>query len=67
MRLARLSLGLFGFAAILAATVAVATLWLFLTDPVTVADAVTEGRVTPLVQELAGALYEALLSLLKWL
>jgi hypothetical protein len=53
--------------AVLAATLAGATIWLLLTDPVTVADAVNEGNVTPLVRELAGALYGALRGLLRWL
>jgi hypothetical protein len=64
---ARLSISLFGVVAVLAATLAGATIWLLLTDPVTVADAVNEGNVTPLVRELAGALYGALRGILKWL
>jgi hypothetical protein len=67
MSLVRLSISLFGIVALIAATLAGATIWLFLTDPVTVADAVNEGNVTPLVRELAGALYGALRGLLKWL
>ncbi|MGE3842301.1 MAG: hypothetical protein AB7I50_11995 [Vicinamibacterales bacterium] len=67
MRLARVSLGLAGFVALIAATVALATLWLFLSDPATLADAVSTGRVTPLVRELANAFYEALVALLEWL
>jgi hypothetical protein len=67
MGLLRLSISLFGIVAVLAATLAAATIWLLLTDPVTVADAVNEGNVTPLVRELAGALYGALRGILKWL
>jgi hypothetical protein len=67
MSLVRLSISLFGVVAVLAATLAGATIWLLLTDPVTVADAVNEGNVTPLVRELAGALYGALRGLLRWL
>ena len=67
MSLARFSLGVFGVAGIVAATLAGATIWLVLTDPVTVADAVSEGDVTPLVRELATALYQALQNLLKYL
>lgn len=67
MSLARVSISLFGIVAVIAATLAGATIWLLLTDPVTVADAVNEGNVTPLVRELAGALYGALRGLLKWL
>jgi hypothetical protein len=67
MGLVRLSISLFGVVAVIAATLSAATIWLLLTDPVTVADAVNEGNVTPLVRELAGALYGALRGLLKWL
>ena len=65
--LGRTSLSLFGMVAVVAAILASATIWLLLTDPVTVADAVNEGDVSPLVRELAGAVYEALRGLLKYL
>jgi hypothetical protein len=67
MSLARFSLNLFGIAALVAATLAGATIWLLLTDPVTVADAVTEGDVSPLVRALASVLYSALRDLLRYL
>lgn len=67
MSLVRLSMSVFGVGALLAGTLAGATIWLLLTDPVTVADAVTEGDVTPLVRELAALLVEALRDLLKYL
>ncbi len=67
MQLARVSLSLFGVIAVVSAIVAGATVWLLLTDPVTVADAVNEGQVTPLVRELASVLYNALSGLLKYL
>jgi hypothetical protein len=38
-----------------------------LTDPVTVADAVNEGSVSPFVRELASVVYEALRGILKYL
>lgn len=50
-----------------AALVAGATFWLMLMEPVSVAIAVETGDVTPLVQELASALYTALLRLLEYL
>ena len=46
---------------------AAATIWLFLTNPVTVATAVNEGEISPLVRELARVLFEALSGLLKYL
>ncbi len=67
MRLARLSASLFGTVAVLAALFAGATIWLLLTDPVTVAESVNQGQVSPLVQELATVLYSAFQGILKYL
>jgi hypothetical protein len=52
---------------ILAAIIAGATIWLLLTDPVTVANAVDEGEVTPLVRQLAQVILNALTGLLDYL
>jgi hypothetical protein len=51
----------------LAAIVAGATIWLLLTDPVAVLDAVDEGQVSPLVRQLADIIYNALAGLLDYL
>ncbi len=51
----------------LAAIVAGATIWLLLTDPVTVLNAVDGGQVSPLVRQLADILYNALAGLLDYL
>ncbi len=67
MGIARLSLSLFGTVAVISAMLAGATIWLLLTDPVTVADAVNQGDVSPLVRELAVVFYNALRSLLRYL
>ena len=67
MRLQRLSIGLFGAIAVVSVVLAAATVWLFLTNPVTVANAVNEGDVSPLVRDLADALFNALRGLLKYL
>jgi hypothetical protein len=67
MRLQRLSTSLFGVIAIVTVVLAAATVWLFLTNPVTVATAVNEGEVSPLVRELAQVLINALSGLLKYL
>ena len=67
MNFARFGLGVFGFAGLIAATLAGATVWLVLTDPVTVADAVSEGEISPLIRELADVLYRALRDLLRYL
>jgi hypothetical protein len=52
---------------IVAAIVASATIWLVLTDPVTVANAVNEGEISPLVRQLADIIYRALAGLLDYL
>jgi hypothetical protein len=65
--LGRTSLSLFGTVAVVAAILASATIWLVFTDPVSVANSVTQGDVTPLVRELASAFYEAIRGLLKYL
>ena len=49
-----------GVVGLLAAALAGATIWLLLTDPVTVADAVSEQDVTPFVRQLADVLYQAI-------
>jgi uncharacterized membrane-anchored protein len=65
--LGRTSLSLFGTIALVAAVMASAAIWLVFTDPVTVANSVNQGDVSPLVRELASAVYEALRGLLKYL
>lgn len=67
MRLQRLSTSLFGVIAIVSVVLASATVWLFLTNPVTVANAVNEGEISPLVRDLAQVLLSALSGLLKYL
>jgi hypothetical protein len=67
MRLQRLSLSVFGLIALVCVVMAIATIWLLLTSPVTVATAVNEGDVSPLVRELARILLDALGGLLKYL
>ena len=67
MRYDRIGLSLFGAIALLVVVLAVATIWLFLTNPVTVATAVSEGEITPFVRDLADVLLQALEGLLKYL
>ena len=52
---------------VLAAVVAGAAIWLLLTDPATVANAVDEGEISPLVRQLAQVIYNALAGLLDLL
>jgi hypothetical protein len=67
MRSSRLSVSLSAGIALVAAIFAGALIWLLLSDPITVADAVETGEVAPLVSELAKVLYQAFLSLLDYL
>jgi hypothetical protein len=62
-----LGVSLFGAIALMAIVLAVATVWLFLTNPVTVATAVTEGDVSPFIRDLADVVFRALQGLLKYL
>jgi hypothetical protein len=50
-----------------ATVIAVATIWLILTEPVTVANVVESGEVSPLVRRLAEVLYNALAGLIDYL
>jgi hypothetical protein len=52
---------------VIAAVVAGATIWLLLTDPVTVVNALDEGEVSPLVIKLAEVIYSAIAGLLAYL
>ena len=44
-----------------------ATVWIFLTDPTTVATAMSEGNISPVLQDLVDVLLEALRGLLRYL
>jgi hypothetical protein len=65
--LGSLSFSLVGLIGLLATIMAGATIWLVLTDPVTVAESVDTGEVSPLVRALATTIFEALRDLLKYL
>jgi hypothetical protein len=67
MNFQRLSATVFTVIAVVSILLAAATIWLFLTNPVTVANAVNEGDVSPLVRSLAEVIYQALSGLLKYL
>lgn len=58
---------LVGIIGLFAVVVAGATVWLLLTDPVTVAESIDSGEVSPLVESLAGSIYDAIVTLLKYL
>jgi hypothetical protein len=63
----RVGVSLFALVAIVTIVLAAATIWLFVTNPVTVATAVNEGEISPVVRSLAQAIYAALAGILKYL
>lgn len=67
MDVQKVSVSLFTCIAVISIVLAAATIWLFITNPVTVATSVNEGDVTPLIRELAQVVYQALAGLLKYL
>ena len=67
MILQRVGVSLFTLIALVSIVLAAATIWLFVTNPVTVANAVNEGDISPLVRDLAQVLFAALGGLLKYL
>ena len=65
--LQRDGVSVFTLIALVSIVLAAATIWLFVTNPVTVATAVNEGEISPLVRSLADVLMSALSGLLKYL
>ena len=65
--LQRIGVSLFTLIALVSIVLAAATIWLFVTNPVTVANAVNEGEISPLVRDLAQVLLSALSGILKYL
>ena len=63
MSLARIGMSVAGVVGVLTA----ATIWLLLTDPVTVAEAVSDQDVTPFVRQLANVIFQALRQLVRYL
>ena len=60
-------MSLIGVIALIVVIIALAAVWLFLTNPVTVATAVSDGEISPFVRDLADVLLQALQGLLKYL
>jgi hypothetical protein len=67
MDLARWSVSLVAVIGVMAATVAGATIWLLLTDPVSVANAVSTGDVGPVMQAIGAVIFDAIRGLFKFL
>jgi hypothetical protein len=67
MRFQDIGLSLFGVIAFVSVVLTAAVVWLFLTNPVTVATAINEGEISPLVRSLAEVIFNALAGILKYL
>jgi hypothetical protein len=67
MSLARWSVSLVAIIGLLAATIAGATIWLLVSDPTTVATAVSSGDVAPMMQAIGSVIFSALRGLFKYL
>ena len=63
----RVGVSLASAIAVVSVMLAGATIWLLVTDPTTVVTAVNEGEITPLVRDLAVAIFNALKGILKYL
>ena len=63
--LQRWSASLFGTIAVVSVLLTASTVWLFLTNPVNVVNAINEGDVSPLVRDLAQVLVNALRGLMR--
>jgi hypothetical protein len=66
----RFSLSLLGVIGVFVVVMAVAALWLTISDPVSTATAIdkaSQGDVSPIIKALAGALYDAFQGLIKYL
>jgi hypothetical protein len=70
MGIARWSVSLVAIIGVMAATIAAATIWLLVTDPVRGADAASalaSGEVSPFVKAIGAVIYNALQGLFKYL
>ncbi|HEY1337089.1 MAG TPA: hypothetical protein VGF59_06235 [Bryobacteraceae bacterium] len=67
MSLAQRSLSLAGIVGILTAVFAGGLIYLLVTQPVSTAENIAQGEVSPIVKAVAGVLYDALRGILKFL
>jgi hypothetical protein len=70
MSVIRFSVSLVAIIGLMAATIAGATIWLLLTDPIKSADAASQlmnGDVSPFVSAVGSVIYDALRGLFKYL
>jgi phosphotransferase system glucose/maltose/N-acetylglucosamine-specific IIC component len=64
---ARWSVSLVAIIGIVAATLAAATIWLLVTDPVTVSTAVSTGDIEPFMRAIGDVIFDALRGLFGYL
>jgi hypothetical protein len=67
MSFGRWSVSLVAVIGLIAATVAGAAIWLIATDPITVANAVSTGDVSPIVRAIGEVIFDAIRGLFKYL
>jgi multidrug resistance efflux pump len=67
MSLAQRSLSLAGIIGVLTAVFAGGLIYLLVTQPVSTAENIAQGEVSPIVRAVAGVLYDALRGILKFL
>ena len=67
MSFAQRSLSLAGIIGVLTAVFAAGLIYLLVTQPVSTAENIANGEVSPLVRAVAGVLYDALRGILKYL
>jgi hypothetical protein len=67
MSLGRWSVSLVAVIGLVAATIAGAAIWLIATDPVTVANAVSTGDVTPIMRAIGEVIFDAIRGLFRYL
>jgi hypothetical protein len=67
MSLAQRTLGVAGVIGILTAAFAAGLIYLLVTQPVSTAENIANGEVSPLVRAVAGVLFDALRGILKFL
>jgi len=63
----RWSVSLVAIIGLLAATIAGATIWLLVSDPASIANAVSTGEVTPAMKAIGAVIFDALRGLFKYL
>jgi hypothetical protein len=67
MSLDRVAPTMLGMVGLTVTLIAASTVWLFLMSPVTVATAMTGGSISPLLRQIADAVFQTLTVMLRYL